>query len=211
MILASLYSAVGLLTPYIIKGKYGIILPYGLEFVAHTNHFHGVCNLPLDVASGVNPYDRHIGSDFLALRLVKIVFSLQLGGDSLVAPEQKVLIKPLALFVDIDGHYMDMVPVYVLVLVNYERLLAEAEFLQILAGEDLKILIGQLIVGMRIERDVENRFLGLAGFRHKGIEIFGDTSDVDLAAGGKYDFVGSQQTAFPPVDFLGIVCQCTIE
>ena len=72
---------------------------------------------------------------------MEIVFFLQLGGDFLAAPEKKVLIESLALLVDIDGNYMDMVPIYVFVLVNYERLLSEAEFFQIFAGKDLKILI----------------------------------------------------------------------
>ena len=161
MIFASVYLTVGLLAFDIIQGENRVILAYGLEFVAHTNHFDSVGNLPFDITGGINLSDRHIRSDFLALRLVKIVFFLQLGGDLLAASEKKILIEPLALLVDIDSHYMDMVPVYVLVLVDYEGLLAEAEFLQIFAGEDFKILIGQLIVGVRIERDMKNWLLVL--------------------------------------------------
>ena len=161
MIFASVDPAIGLLAFDIIQGENSVILAYGFELVAHTDHFHGVCNLPLDVVRRVNLFNRHIGSDFLALRLVEIVFFLQFCGDSLAAPEQKVLIKPLALFVDIDCHYMDMVAGDVGVLVDYERLLTKAEFLQIFAGEDFKILIGQLIVGVRIERDMKNWLLVL--------------------------------------------------
>ncbi len=142
---------------------------------------------------------------------MEIVFFLQLGGNLLAAPKKKVLIEPLALLVDINGHYMDMVPVDVLVLVNYERLLPEAKFLQILAGEDFKILIRELIIRVRIERDMKDRLFCPPHHRHELSEIFGNTTDVDLPVCRKNDFVGSQQTAFLLVDFLGIICQCTVE
>ena len=122
----------------------------------------------------------YIGSDFLALRLVEIVFFLQFCGDFLAAPEKKVLIEPLALLVDIDGNYMDMAPVYVFVLVNYERLLSEAEFFQILAGKDFKILIRELIIRVRIERYMKDRLFCPPHHRHELSEIFGNTTDVDL-------------------------------
>ena len=82
---------------------------------------------------------------------MEIVFFLHLGGDFLAAPEKKVLIESLALFVDIDGHYMDMVAVDVHVLIDYVGLLSEAEFFQILAGEDFILLLRQSVIGVRIE------------------------------------------------------------
>ena len=88
---------------------------------------------------------------------MEIVFFLQLSGDFLAAPEKKVLIEPLALLVDIDSHYMDMVAGDVGVFVDYVGLLAEAEFLQILAGKDFKILIRELIIRVRIEGYMKDR------------------------------------------------------
>ena len=71
---------------------------------------------------------------------MEIIFFLQLGGDFLAAPEKEILIEPFALLVDIDGHYMYMVAVNVHMLIDYEGLLTESEFVQILAGEDFILL-----------------------------------------------------------------------
>ena len=118
---------------------------------------------------------------------------------------KKVLIESLALLVDIDSHYMDMVPVYVLVLVNYERLLPEAEFLQILAGEDFILLLRQSVVGMWIERDVENRLLGLACLGHKGVEILHHAGYVNLPVCRENYFVRSQNAPLLLVHLLPVV------
>jgi hypothetical protein len=98
-------------------------------------------SLARDVAGGVNLAYGHIGCDFLSLRLIEIVFFFQLRGDSFAAAEKEVLIEPFALLVDIDSHYMDMMAVYVHVLIDYKGLFTEAEFVQILAGEDFILLL----------------------------------------------------------------------
>ena len=136
---------------------------------------------------------------------MEIVFFLHIGGDFLAAPEKKVLIEPLALLVDIDGHYMDMVSVDVLVLVDYERLLSEAEFFQILAGDDFILLLCQSVVGVRIERDVENRLFGLAGLGHEGVEILHHAGYVNLPVCRKNYFVPSQHPSLLLVHFLPVV------
>ncbi len=56
---------------------------------------------------------------------------------------------------------MQVVAVDVLVLENKIRLVAETEFFQILAGYILQFRIGQRIVRMRVERNMQHRLLHL--------------------------------------------------
>ncbi len=54
---------------------------------------------------------------------------------------------------------MDMVSFNISVLINYVGLLTESEFVEILAGNVSEVRIRQNIIRMRIEGDMENRFL----------------------------------------------------
>ena len=82
---------------------------------------------------------------------MKIVLFFKFGRDFLTAPVEKILIEPLTFLVDIYRHDVDMVAVNILVLVDDVWLFAEAEFIQILAGEYLKILVGESVIRMGIE------------------------------------------------------------
>ena len=64
-----------------------------------------------------------------------------------------------------------MVTVNVLMLVNNVRLLSETELIKILARKYLKILVGEFIIGMRIEGYVKDRLLRLAHLGHTFPEI----------------------------------------
>ena len=70
---------------------------------------------------------------------MKIIFLLQTGCNPLAPTKQKILIEPLALFIDVDRNNMYMVTVNVLMLVNNVRLLSETELIKILARKYLKI------------------------------------------------------------------------
>ncbi len=82
---------------------------------------------------------------------MEIILIFKFACDFLASAEQKRLIKTFALLVDIDGHYMYMVTVNVLVLIHYPRLLSESQFIKVLTGQDFKILIGEFIFGVRIK------------------------------------------------------------
>ena len=100
---------------------------------------------------------------------------------------------------------MDMVAVYVHVLIDDEGLLTEAEFVQILAGEDFILLLRQSVIGVRIEGDMENRFLCPAHFRHEQVEVLHHTGYVNLTVCRKNDFVRSKHTPFLPVHLFSVV------
>ena len=106
---------------------------------------------------------------------------------------------------------MDMVAVDVHVLVYYERLLTEAEFVQILAGEDFILLLSQLVIGVRIEGDMENRFLSPAHFRHEQVEVLHHSGNVNLTVCRENDFVCTKHPAFFTVHLLAVVCQRPVE
>ena len=79
------------------------------------------------------------------------VFLFKFVGNLLAPAEQKRLVETLALLVDVDRYYMDMVPVNILVLIYNVWLFAETELIEILPGKDFKILIREPVIGMRIE------------------------------------------------------------
>ena len=186
MILAPVHSSVGSVAPHVVKSEYGVVLAHALEFIAHTDHFDRICDLSLDVAGWINFGNRSVGRDFLALCLVKIILFFKFGRDFLTASVEKILIEPFAFLVDIYRHYMDMVAVNILMLIDDVWLFAEAEFIKILAGKYLKILVGKSVVRMRIERDVQYRLLGLAHLRHEQTEILSHLPDVGFAV-NRYD------------------------
>lgn len=79
------------------------------------------------------------------------VFLFELVGNLLAPSEKERLVETLALLVDIDRDYMNMVPVNIFMLIYNVWLFAEAEFVEILAGKDFKILIRESVIGVRIE------------------------------------------------------------
>ena len=75
---------------------------------------------------------------------------------------------------------MDMVAVDIHVLIDYEGLFTEAEFVQILAGKDFILLLRQFIVGVRIQEDMQHRLFSPAHFRHEQVEILHHAGDVNM-------------------------------
>ena len=211
MILASVDTSVGSVTPYVVKSEYGVVLAHALEFIAHTYHLDRIGNLSLDVrfapfsaalgiigassillslarevAIWINLGNWCVWRDFLSLCFMKIVLFFKFGRDFLTAPVEEILIQPFAFLVDIYRHDMYVVAVNILMLIDDVWLFAEAEFIKILAGEYLKILVGKSVIRMRIERDMQYRLLGLAHLRHEQTEVLSHLTDVSFAV-NRYD------------------------
>ena len=88
---------------------------------------------------------------------------------------------------------MQVVAVYVLMLYNKIRLVPVAEFLQILACDVLQFRICQHVVGMRVERDMEYRFLHPRMLRHTGEKTFHRLAYVHRPRAVIVDAVGGEQ------------------
>ena len=106
---------------------------------------------------------------------------------------------------------MYMVAVYVHVLINHIRHIAEAHPFHILAGEFGVFHIAQTVVGMRIEGDMHHRPLRARGGWHPASEILIGTVDVSLSRAIVVDLVCGKQPAVLLVDFLPVVAERTIQ
>ena len=146
-----------------------------------------------------------------ALRRMKSVLFFQLLADALTPAIEIVLIEPPAGFIHIDRDDMDMVPVYVLVLVNHVRLLSVAELFQILPRDVLQFRIGQHVVGMRVEGDVHHRFLHPRMRRHISHEIVHRTVYIHRPRAVIVDFVGGKELSLLLVDLLPVVGECAVQ
>jgi len=136
---------------------------------------------------------------------VQPVLPFQFPADAVAAAEEEILIEPPAFLVHIDCHDVQVVTVYVLVLDNKVRLVPVAEFLQILACDVLQFRICQHVVGMRVERDMEYRFLHPRMLRHTGEKTFHRLAYVHRPRAVIVDAVGGEQPPFRPVDLFPVV------
>ena len=147
----------------------------------------------------------------LTLRRVQPVLPFQFPADAVAAAEEEILIEPPAFLVHIDCHDVQVVAVYVLVLDNKIRLVPIAEFLQILACDVLQFRIGQHVVGMRIERDMEYRFLHPRMLRHTGEKALHCLADVHRPRAVIVDAVGGEQPPFRLVDLFPVIGKCAVQ
>ena len=106
---------------------------------------------------------------------------------------------------------MQVMAVYVLVLEHYIRLTAVPHLLHIFPCNALQLGVCQTVIGMGVQRYMDNRFLGADMRRKIAAEILHRTSDVQLARAVVEDFVGGKQPSFLLVYLLPVVRQCTIK
>ena len=84
------------------------------------------------------------------------VLLFQLPCDSLATMEIVPVVQTFAVLVHTDRDDVQMVAVNILVLIDHIGLVAITEFLQIFECDILKIGVGQPVIGMRIEGDMDN-------------------------------------------------------
>ena len=167
--------------------------------------------MSLDVAGRVKFLDGSIRRYFFTLGFVKIIFLFQLIGDCLAATEQKCLIQTLPLLIDIDSHYMDMVAVDVLMLINYEWLVTESQFVKVLTGQNLEILVCESVFGMRVQRYVKNRLLGSAHLRHKTFEVLYHLGNSRMTVRWNHNLIRTKDTPSCLVYFFAVIGKCSVK
>ena len=121
---------------------------------------HSVANLLLDIPCG---YIHLLQRAFQALRFplgrMKSVLLFKFSCDSLATMEIVPLVQTFSVLVHTDRDDVQMVSVNILVLIDHIGLVAVTEFLQIFACDILKIGVGQPVIWMRIEGDMDNGLL----------------------------------------------------
>ena len=123
----------------------------------------------------------------------------------------EVTVKPPAPFVHIDGNDVQVVAADILVLEYKIRLVAVTQPVEILACELFQLRVGQAVVGMRIERNVDDLVPRAHLLRHEPLEIPLGTCHVHLSAAVVEDPVHGKEPAFTLVHLQTVVGECAVQ
>ena len=212
MILASVHHAVRFLHRDVIEREQGAVFAHRLELVGCHDRLGYIRYLPLHVALRcVHPAERIVGTVLPAVSRVQPVLLFQLGGDALAAPVDEVTVKPPAVFVHIDGDDVQVVAADVLVLEYKIRLVAVTQPVKILACELFQLRVGQAVVGMRIERNMDDLVACAHLLRHEPLEIPLGTCHVHPSAAVVEDPVHGKEPAFALVHLQTVVGECAVQ
>ena len=110
-----------------------------------------------------------------------------------------------------QGHDVDVVAVDVCMLKNQERLVAVAQLLHVLPADGGKLPVGQYIVGMRIERDVDDRLLGAVVRGKPCRESLHRFAHAEMPVLRVWKQVGIQYLRVPFLYLRLVVCQRAIQ
>ena len=103
---------------------------------------------------------------------------------------------------------MQVMPVYVLVLINDKGLISVAHLFDILSCDGRELLIGKGVIGMRIQGDVYNRFFCEDMTRHICHKVLHTGRYIVYSISRREHFVGLQNLGNALVHLLSIVRQC---
>ena len=102
---------------------------------------------------------------------------------------------------------MQVMPVYVLVLINDKGLISVAHLFDILLCDGRELLIGDFIIGMRVQGNMNNGLLRANLARHICQKVLHTSSNIVCAIGRTKHFVGLQNFRDTLVYLFSIVCQ----
>lgn len=142
---------------------------------------------------------------------VQPVLLFQLGGDALAAAVDEVTVKPPAPFVHIDGNDVQVVAADVLVLEDKVRLVAVAQPVEILACELFQLHVGQAVVGVRIEGNMDDLIPSAHLLRHEPLEVLFGTCHVHPSAAVVENPVYGKEPAFALIHFQPVVGECAVQ
>ena len=105
---------------------------------------------------------------------------------------------------------MQVMPVYVFMLINDKGLISVAHLFDILLCDGRELFIGDFIIGMRVQGNMNNGLLRANLARHICQKVLHTSSNIVCAIGRTKHFVGLQNLRDALVYLLSIVCQCPI-
>ena len=106
---------------------------------------------------------------------------------------------------------MQVMPVYVFMLINDKGLISVAHLFDILPCDGRELLIGEAVIGMRIQGDVYNRFLSEDMTRHICHKVLHTGGYIVCPISRREHFVGIQNLRDTLVHLLSIVRQSTVK
>ena len=139
------------------------------------------------------------------------VLAFQTIGNTLASTMQEILIQTPSVFINVYGDDVQVVAADVFVLKHHVGLIAVAEFFEIFLGDGRQLRIGQTVVGVRIERDMNNRIPGTHLRGHAAREILRCPPDVEASRPLVEDFVRGEQPSLPLVDLFAVISQHAVK
>ena len=103
-----------------------------------------------------------------------------------------------------------MMPVYVLMLIDHERLIAITHLLNILQCNDGELFIGEFVIGMRVQRDMNNGLFRADLAWHICYKVLHASNNIVPTIGRKEHLIRLQYLCDTLIYLLSIVRQCPI-
>ena len=123
----------------------------------------------------------------------------------------EITVEPPAVFVHIDGNDVQVVAADVLVFEHEVRLFTISQPVKILACELFQLRVGQAVVGVRIERNMDDLVPRAYLLRHEPLEVPLGTCHVHPSAAIVEDPVHGKEPAFALVHLQTVVGECAIQ
>lgn len=138
------------------------------------------------------------------------VLTFQLFGNGYAAFVAPAVFDLAAVLPDLHRHDVNMPAVDVGMLEHDVRLLAPAHAFHIFLGDFRKLLGGQTIFGVGIERDVYDGLLGAVVRGHPAQQVFGRRRNVESPVERFPQNMRQEHFALVPIDLLLVVGKCSV-
>lgn len=190
---------------YVVQGKQSPELAHGLETVHLQEGFHYIGDLFFQVAfAAVHGGELPVVALLPPFRRMQAVLLFQFFGDCLAAAVLVAVVDFPAGTVHSEGDDMDVPALDVLVLENQVGLVAISQFTHVFLAYGCELFVGEHVVGVRIEGDVDNGLLRPVVGRHPPPEVVHAVADAELPVFGLQDEIGGKHTGMAFVH-LGLV------
>lgn len=197
---------------YVVQGKQGSELTHGLEAVHLQEGFHYIGDLFFQVAfAAVHGGELPVVALLLSFCRMQTVFLFQFLGDRLAAAVLVAVVDFPAVAVYPEADDMDVSALNVLVLENQVGLVAISQFTHVFLADGRELFVGEHVVGVRIEGDVDNGLLRPVVGRHPSAEVVHAVANAELPVFGLQDEIGGKHTGMTFVHLVLVVGKGTVK
>ena len=142
---------------------------------------------------------------------MEVVLLFQFFGDCLAAAVLVAVVDLPAGAVHPEADDMDVPALDVLVLENQIGLVAISQFTHVFFADGRELFVGEHVVGVRIEGDVDNGLLRPVVGRHPPPEVVHAVADAELPVFGLQDEIGGKHTGMTFVHLVLVVGKGTVK
>ena len=197
---------------YVVQGKQGSELAHGLEAVHLQEGFHYIGDLFFQVAfAAVHGGELPVVALLPPFCRMQTVLLFQFFGDRLAAAVLVAVVDLPAGTVHPEANDMDVPALDVLVLENQIGLVAISQFTHVFLADGRELFVGEHVVGVRIEGDVDNGLLRPVVGRHPPPEVVHAVADAELPVFGLQDEIGGKHTGMTFVHLVLVVGKGTVK